>query len=84
MSTPVYLLRQVINQQLGYRNFNAFLNHFRLKLAAEKLKSEPREKVLAIALEVGFASLAPFNRAFKEQFGMTPSEYRQSGEKAVS
>ena len=44
------------------------------------IESEPKkdEKVYAIALESGFNSLAPFNRAFKEVYGVTPSEYRAS------
>ena len=29
-----------------------------------------------IALDAGFGSLGPFNRAFREAEGMTPSEYR--------
>jgi AraC-like DNA-binding protein len=33
--------------------------------------------VLTIALEVGYGSIGPFNRAFKERFGVTPTEYRR-------
>jgi AraC-like DNA-binding protein len=32
--------------------------------------------VLTIALEAGFGSLGAFNRAFKAQLGVTPTEYR--------
>ena len=31
-----------------------------------------------IALDAGFQSLGPFNRAFKDTIGVTPSEYRRA------
>ncbi|MGP8122947.1 MAG: helix-turn-helix domain-containing protein, partial [Xanthobacteraceae bacterium] len=30
-----------------------------------------------IALDAGFQSLGPFNRAFKSETGVTPTEYRR-------
>ena len=36
--------------------------------------------VLTIALDSGFQSLGPFNRAFKADTGMTPTEYRKAAE----
>ncbi len=33
--------------------------------------------VLTIAMDAGFQSLGPFNRAFKADTGLTPSEYRR-------
>ena len=33
--------------------------------------------VLSIALDVGFGSIGPFNRAFKAETGLTPTEFRQ-------
>lgn len=76
---PEHQLRALINGQLGHRNFTAFLNSFRLP-AARTLLADPKEgrkQVLQIALEVGFGSIAPFNRAFKEATGETPTEYRR-------
>ena len=34
--------------------------------------------VLTIAMDAGFQSLNPFNRAFKAETGLTPTEYRRS------
>jgi AraC-like DNA-binding protein len=68
-------LRAVINQRLGYRNFNDFLHHYRVREAAARLSQEDLP-ILTIALECGYGSIGPFNRAFKERMGMTPSEYR--------
>jgi AraC-like DNA-binding protein len=36
-----------------------------------------RTSISAIAFELGFGSLGPFNRAFKEATGQTPSEWRR-------
>jgi AraC-like DNA-binding protein len=79
LGTQEHVLRRVINQGLGFRNFNDFLHTHRLKEAAERLGDPQlrRIPVLTIALEVGYGSVGPFNRAFKERFGVTPTEYRR-------
>lgn len=68
-------LRGLINQGLGYRNFNDFLHHYRLEEAAARLRRDDLP-ILTIALECGYGSIGPFNRAFKQRFGMTPTEHR--------
>lgn len=80
MSQKEYKLRRIINGEFGYRNFNDFLNQHRVSEAARRLVApETRHlPVLTIALDVGYASLGPFNRAFKELLQMTPTEYRAS------
>lgn len=78
---PEHRLRQLINQQLGFRNFNAFLNQLRLEDVARRLQ-DPHEGAVAIttvALDAGYASLGPFNRAFREAYGVTPTEFRRQG-----
>jgi AraC-like DNA-binding protein len=70
-------LRELINQRLGFRNFNDFLHHHRLQEAAARLGAEDLP-VLSIALECGYGSIGPFNRAFKQRFGITPTEFRVS------
>ncbi|MGI6203849.1 MAG: bifunctional transcriptional activator/DNA repair enzyme AdaA [Anaerovoracaceae bacterium] len=54
----------------------AYTNGLRLK-AAQKMLRETDEKMLDIAMSVGFGSLSTFNRFFKEQTGLTPTEYRK-------
>ena len=34
--------------------------------------------VLEVAYEVGFASVGPFNRAFRAEIGYSPTEYRRT------
>ncbi|WP_232375683.1 helix-turn-helix domain-containing protein [Mesorhizobium comanense] len=79
MRLPEYRLRQVINEGLGFRNFNAFLNHYRIDEAKTALADDSQKDVpvLTIAMDAGFQSLGPFNRAFKADTGLTPSEFRR-------
>jgi AraC-like DNA-binding protein len=72
-------LRRLINQQLGYRNFNVFLNDHRIQEAKAALADPTQAEVpvITIAMDAGFQSLGPFNRAFKATTGVTPSEYRR-------
>ena len=80
IKTPEHQLRAVINQRLGYKNFSTYLNGFRIEEACKRLTDpeQVRTQVLTIALDTGFASLAPFNRAFRAHKGMTPTEYRKA------
>lgn len=79
LGIPEYRLRRLINQGLGHRNFNSFLNGYRLAEAKAALADPAQAAVpiLTIALDAGFGSLGPFNRAFKAETGATPTEYRR-------
>ncbi len=77
LKVPEYQLRRTINRNLGYRNFNQFINHYRVAEAARRLVDEPRVPVLTIALDVGFRSVSSFNTAFRSQYGQTPTDYRK-------
>ena len=72
-------LRRLINGALGYRNFSSFLNSYRIEDAKEALADpeNARKQVIQIALNLGYGSIAPFNRAFKQATGRTPTEYRR-------
>lgn len=78
MGTHEHRLRRAINRHMGYRNFNDFLHDYRLNDAAARL-SDPAEAhlpVLTIALDCGYGSIGPFNRAFKSRYGITPGQFR--------
>jgi len=79
LKIPEYRLRRLINQRLGYRNFNVFLNNHRIEEAKAALAdpSQAEVPVITIAMDAGFQSLGPFNRAFKAITGVTPTEYRR-------
>ena len=77
LGTQEYLLRRTINRDLGYRNFNDFLHDYRLREAARRMSDAAEKRpVLSIALDCGYGSIGPFNRAFKARFGVTPTQYR--------
>lgn len=75
---PEHRLRHLINQHMGYRNFSDYLNHHRVEAAKSRLanRDDRHTPVLTIAMDLGYGSLGPFNRAFKERTGQTPTEYR--------
>lgn len=75
-----YRLRRLINGQLGHRNFSTFINGYRLAEAETALRDPGQADVpiLTIALDAGFGSIGPFNRAFKAHTGLTPTEYRRA------
>jgi AraC-like DNA-binding protein len=78
LGVPEHQLRATINSQMGHRNFSTFINTARIK-AAKSLLDDPqheRTTILEIAHEVGFASLGPFNKAFRSQTGTNPRDYR--------
>jgi AraC-like DNA-binding protein len=79
LKIPEYRLRRLINQRLGYRNFNVFLNNHRIEEAKAALADPTQSEVpvITIAMDAGFQSLGPFNRAFKATTGVTPTEYRR-------
>jgi len=78
VAIPEYRLRRVIHERLQYRNFNALLHRYRIDEACALLADPERRHlpILTIALSVGYNSINPFNRAFRELKGMTPSEFR--------
>jgi AraC-like DNA-binding protein len=79
LGLPEHRLRTLINEGLGHRNFNAFLNRYRIDEAKAAL-GDPDQidvPVLTIALDAGFQSITPFNRAFKADTGLTPTEFRR-------
>lgn len=79
LGAPEHRLRRLINDSLGHRNFADFLNGHRIEAAKTALAdpARAREPVSAIAFDLGYASLGPFNRAFKDATGKTPTEWRK-------
>jgi len=79
LSEPDHRARRAITGALGFRNFNSMVNRFRIQAAKallEDIKTQDTS-ILAIALDCGFSSIGPFNRAFKLETGQTPSAFRK-------
>lgn len=70
------VLSYIINNGFE-KNFNDFVNEFRIAEVKNKLASGAAEKenLLGIALDSGFNSKATFNRAFKKFTGFSPKEF---------
>jgi AraC-like DNA-binding protein len=56
--------------------FLAYITELRLKKSCHLLL-QGRLKIIDLALESGYGSLAHFNYAFKKRFGMTPTRWRE-------
>ena len=77
LGQPEYRVSQCISSVLGFDNFNRMINHHRIARARRLLTDPGRVRpILDVAFECGFASVGPFNRAFKVETGMTPRAFR--------
>lgn len=63
---------------------NSFIRRTRLERGASMLMDAKRlDTITEIALQSGFSSNAVFTRAFREYFGMSPTEFRNGGYKKL-
>ena len=78
LKTNITILSKVINQGFG-KNFNDFVNHYRIEAVKEKLQAgeQKTQTLLGIAYDCGFNSKATFNRAFKKATGASPKEWME-------
>lgn len=74
-----HYITQVLNQYLQ-KNFNTFINEYRIEYAKKMILSKKYSNwsIIAIAYESGFNSKATFNSFFKKYTGKTPSEFKAS------
>jgi AraC-like DNA-binding protein len=69
------VLSFVINNGFG-KNFNDFINEFRIDDVKARINKRPADSLLAIAFDCGFNSKATFNRAFRKFTGSTPKQFQ--------
>lgn len=84
MEVPEYKLRDLIRNELGFRNFNAFINKFRIEHAVRRFQEDCDTPVAVIQFDSGFKCHPPFNRAFREIHGVSPGEYRNRLKKRMT
>ena len=72
-------LSQIINSGFQ-KNFNDFINEYRVNTFKEKINSGEHKQLslLGLAFDSGFISKATFNRVFKKLTQTSPSEYLQT------
>ena len=75
-STP-HKLSLVLNSQIG-QTFYDFVNGYRVREVQRRIEAGEarRLKMLALALDAGFASKSTFNQVFKKHTSLTPSDFR--------
>ncbi len=80
INIPEHRLRRLINHYLGHQNISQYLNSYRIEEAKKRLADTDQRHVsiLEIAMDIGYVSLRPFNRAFKSRTDQTPSSYRKN------
>lgn len=74
LKTNPSVLSAAINQNFN-KNFNDFINEYRINAFLELIKNKETQHytLLALAMECGFNSKSTFNRAFKKITGETPT-----------
>ncbi len=77
LGISIHELSRIINTGLR-KNFNDFVNEFRIQDVARKMKDPTYDRItlLGIAYDCGFNSKTTFNRAFKQILGKSPAEYK--------
>lgn len=73
-----------IFQGITGETLNSYVRRARLERAAQLMKAAPARRITDIALDVGFAGLAEFSRAFKAQFGITASSWDRQAPLEIS
>ena len=72
-------ISHTFSQRIG-ANFRTYVNALRVDHACSLLRATDRS-VTDIAYACGFESQRTFNRAFFDQYGLTPSQYRRAQQK---
>ncbi len=77
LGEPEYRVSKAV-AATAHANFNRLVNGFRIERAKRLLRDpdHARTPILTIALDCGFGSVGPFNRAFKDATGQTPRAFR--------
>ena len=80
LSEALELTKNQLSQFLNKyhkKNFNNFVNSYRIDEAKKILLEEQKRQILSIALSVGFNSYSAFHTTFKKMTGITPADFRR-------
>ena len=79
LRTTPHKLSEVLNAQIG-QTFYDFVNGYRVREVQRRIQAgeAKTKKMLALAMDAGFASKSTFNHVFKKSTNQTPSDFRQA------
>lgn len=72
-------LGQLIRNEKGM-SVHAYINSFRLEEARKILGSDSAEGIAEMAVKLGFGTSRTLQRAFKERYDMSPTQYREASD----
>ena len=77
LGTNRQYLIDAIKTETG-KTFKEYINSIRVEYAYEILITDSTASIESIYIAAGFTTRSTFNRAFKEQYGMSPIEMREA------
>ena len=76
LSISPHQLSEILNGTI-HKNFNTFINEYRVQEAMKLLVEEPDRSILSIGIAAGFNSNSNFNTVFTRNTGMSPGKFRK-------
>ena len=83
LGTTRHNASQIINEHFN-KSFHEFVNVYRIKEVKKLLEKEIGLNIIDIAYEVGYNNKVTFNKAFKKETSLTPSQYLREIQKKKS
>jgi YesN/AraC family two-component response regulator len=77
-----YQLSQILNERLN-KNFNTYINEYRIREAGMLLIDEPDRTITSISYAVGFNTLSSFYNSFSKIHNSSPATYRKNQMRTV-
>lgn len=77
LNTNITYTSQIINKKFGC-NYNTLINRYRISYCVKLIEDNKEKKIRnkQLSFDSGFATLSTFYKAFKEEVGITPSQYQ--------
>lgn len=76
LGITVHQLSEILNKKIK-KNFNSFINYYRIEESKKLLIEEPDRSITSIAMAVGFNSNTAFSTIFSKTIGITPKDFRK-------
>jgi len=77
LGLPQRVVSAAVNE-FAQQSFSRWVNGYRVRASMTILAEDPDRGLLDVMIDVGFQTKSNFNRAFREETGMTPSDWRRA------